>query len=169
MSLFDQWFRAKEDEYKQAAPYRGLRQQLLKLDPKAVGISESPERPVYAYLLEMGYPQAVATLVIVGDGTVSLYFSNGGGMIGLGEDEAVKKAAGELLDGVRYFLPHCLATTEFPLPKKGNARFYLLTFGGTRTAEALEDDLVHGRLPLSPLFLKSHQVIALVREAHDRR
>ena len=37
MSLFDQWFRAKKDEYEQVARYRGLREQVLKLDPKEYG------------------------------------------------------------------------------------------------------------------------------------
>ncbi|HLY75013.1 MAG TPA: hypothetical protein VKU80_12910, partial [Planctomycetota bacterium] len=159
MGFFDRLFGLRGEEYSVDPTYRGLRQQALTLDPTTVGISETAGRPVFGFLMDMGYQKAVATLVVIADGTVSLYFSNGGGMIGLGEDEPVRKSAGELLAGVGHFLPHCLPATDFPLPKKGNARFLLLSFGGVRTAEAGESDLGNARLPLSPLFLKSHEVI----------
>jgi len=169
MGFLDRVFGHREKAYVIAPAYGGLRQQVLTFDPRTVGISETVARPVYGFLMEMGFADAVATLVVIADGTVSLYFSNGGCMIGLGEDQAVQKCAGELLAGVGHFLPHSLPTTECPLPTKGHARFVFLTFGGVRTAEAREADLGNGGLPLSPLFLKSHQVIQFIREADEKR
>ena len=42
-----------------------------------------PLRPdVWGVLMELGLEQGVATMVAFADGTVSLYFSGGGGIIG---------------------------------------------------------------------------------------
>jgi hypothetical protein len=48
------------------------------------------DAPILALLMETGYPEAVATLVAVADGTSSLYFSNGGGFIGVGTPAGVR-------------------------------------------------------------------------------
>jgi hypothetical protein len=71
--------------------YSGLRQQILTLDPAKIRLSPSAELPhVYGGLMEMGIGGAVASLVVVADGTTSFYFSTGGGIIGAGFHESVK-------------------------------------------------------------------------------
>jgi hypothetical protein len=58
--------------------YEDLRNQALNLRKEQLGDAFA-EVPILAVLMETGYPEAVATLVGVVDGTSSLYFSNGGG------------------------------------------------------------------------------------------
>ena len=70
--------------------YDGLRQQILRLTPDQLG--ESAYAPILALLMETGYSEAVATLVGVVDGTTSLYFSNGGGVIGAGAPQGLRCA-----------------------------------------------------------------------------
>jgi hypothetical protein len=79
-------FRRKRDAERPppAEVYMGLRQQVLSLTPVQLG-AELADAPILALLMETGYPEAVATLVAVVDGTSSLYFSNGGGLLGAGE------------------------------------------------------------------------------------
>ena len=70
--------------------YKGLREQILRLRSDKVGAKVAEGKPV-AVMMEMGLREAVSTLVAVVDGTTSLYFSNGGGMIGLGPIDSVEK------------------------------------------------------------------------------
>ena len=77
--------------------YQGLRQQVLTLDPLSLGLDPSASNRVWGVLMETGYPEAVASLVVIADGTVSLYFSNGGGIIGVGMGFAAVPLAGAFM------------------------------------------------------------------------
>jgi hypothetical protein len=154
-------------DYKVADVYTGLRQQLLTLDPKTIGLSASNNR-VWAVLMETGYPEAVVTLATIGDGTVSLYFSNGGGIIGVGQHEGPRRTCLALLAVAPEFLRYAQPTTDFRLPTNGRTRFVFLTFDGAFAAEAAEDDLGNKKSPLSPLFYKAQDVITEARMAEEK-
>lgn len=156
------------NQYKTADIYRDLRQQVFSIDPSKIGVNPSASNSVWGVVMETGYPEAVATLVALADGTVSLYLSNGGGIIGVGQHEGPRKASSELLTASKQFLSQAALTKTFPLPSQGNTRFYFLTSGGVLTTESKEDDLGNNRLPLSPLFHKAHEVIAQARMADEK-
>ncbi len=151
------------NQNKPADIYRGLRQQVFAIDPLKIGINPSASNNVWGVVMETGYPEAVVTLVTLADGTVSLYFSNGGGIIGVGQHEGPRKAGNDLLSLSKQYLGQASPTKTFPLPSEGNTRFYFLTSSGIFTAESKEDDLGNNRLPLSPLFHQAHEVIAQAR------
>jgi len=159
--------KAEKTDDKVADVYTGLRQQLLTLDPKTIGLSPTSNR-VWAILMETGYPEAVVTLAAIGDGTVSLYFSNGGGIIGVGQHEGPRRACLALLVAAPGFLSYAQPTTDFRLPVTGRTRFVFLTFDGAFAAEAAEDDLGNKRSPLSPLFYKAQDVITEARMAEGK-
>lgn len=115
-------------------------------------------------LMETGYPEAVATLVAVSDGTVSLYFSSGGGIVGDGEHAAVRQVASTLLSAAAPLVSQASRTEVFPLPSRGYVRFYLVTASGINTVEVLEDDLGYRRHSFSPLFHQGHELIAAIWE-----
>jgi hypothetical protein len=124
------------------------------------------ERPhVWGILIETGYPQAVATLVALADGTTSLYFSNGGGVIGAGAHAIVRSTLPPFFATAEQQIASLAPTVAYPLPDTGHVRFYVRTFGGTLTADALESDLGNMRHALSPLFHAGHAVITAVRKA----
>lgn len=154
---------------KVAEIYTELRDQALSIQADQLGLSPDAANPVFGILMETGYKDAVVTVSAMGEGSVSLYFSNGGGIIGLGEHEGPRQAGLELLSVANKFLSHLKPTKEFPLPKTGYTTFYALTAKGVLTANAKEDDLGNGRLPLSPLFLKAHEVITQARIADEQR
>ena len=157
-------------EYEPADVYVGLRGQVLKLTAEQIHFSPSAENPkVLAMLMETGYSGAVATLVSVTDGAASLYFSNGGGIIGSGENEAPKAASKALVRAAEQYVKDCKRVTEFPLPHKGSTRFYFVTVGGVFSMEAPEDDLGDNRHRLSPLFHKAHQLITQIRLEDEKR
>jgi hypothetical protein len=147
--------------YTVADIYMDLRRQVLALTPQSAA---SPATNVVAVLMETGYPEAVATLVAVSDGSVSLYFSNGGGIIGAGEHAPVRKVAAKFLAAAAAYVPQSSLAQQFPLPSPGRVRFYLVTPKGTYSAEAAEDDLGYERHSFAPLFHQGHELITAVRE-----
>ncbi len=138
--------------------YEGLRQQVLRLTADELG-----DAPILALLMETGYSEAVATLVAVADGTTSLYFSNGGGIIGAGEHAAVAAASRRWLEAGRTALPALAEVTDPPLPETGTTQFVAVTPHGLRSAVAVEDDLGNNRYALSPFFYAAQDVITQIR------
>jgi len=72
--------------------YTSLRNQALSLNSTQIDIKVDQSNPIFGILMETGYKDAVVTLSAIGDGSVSLYFSNGGGIIGLGQHEGTQTA-----------------------------------------------------------------------------
>ena len=146
----------------QAEAYNSLRMQVLQLTPSALALDEADPAHVIGVLMET-YLGPVVTLVSVADGTTSLYFSNGGGIIGTGEHEPVRMASMALIDAAQDYRSHASLTNTYPPPQKKHVRFYFVTGGGVYTAEALEKDLGNNRHALSEFFHKGHEVITAIR------
>lgn len=149
--------------YELAEIYTGMRGSALGLTDQDIG--ELKGKTVWAVLMETGHEGAVVTVVAVAEGTASLYFSNGGGMIGLGEHEHVRTAALALVKGAEVQLEHMKRTGKFPVPMPGQTIFYVVTPEGVFTYSAKEDDLGNNRDKLSPLFYEGHELITQMRIA----
>ena len=117
LSLVSSLF-AGGNEYVTAEIYDSLRKQVLSLTPEQLG--EYGNGPVFCVTMETGYPEAIATVVAVADGSASLYFSNGGGIIGTGEHSEGRAAALSVVDYSERFLKHTKSKKIFPLPRKGD-------------------------------------------------
>lgn len=147
--------------------YEELRSQVLRLEAAQLG-SEAQRAPLLALLMETGYPEGVATLVGVVDGSTSLYFSNGGGVIGAGEHAAVARATCGWLDMGVGMLELLAASDDEPQPpSEGLTQFIAVTPNGLRAAVAAEEDLGEERHGLSPLFHAGHEVITQIRLESD--
>jgi hypothetical protein len=141
--------------------YSDLRSQVLQL---RAAPGADAETAVIAVLMETGFARAVATLVAVSDGTVSLYFSTGGGIIGAGEHNAVRRIGRELLASAKQYVPDATATESCPLTEVARVRFYFVTPVGTYTLDAPEKDLRNRRHRFSPLYRQGHRLIAAMRK-----
>ena len=81
-----------------------LRAMIFNLDPAEIGLTrENFDYPVWGIVMETGFPDGSFTLVSLAEGTTSLYFSNGGGIIGGGEHESVRQAASYFLTRAQHF------------------------------------------------------------------
>ena len=145
--------------YVQAPIYKKLRAQALAF----TAADARSKAAVYGVVMEIGYPEAVATLVSLADGTTSLYFSNGGGKIGAEDSPKVAAASKQLVSESAADLDKRTPTVETPLPLLDHTRFYLLTTSGLRTGEALEETLSDQKHPLSQLFYWAQAVLTEIR------
>jgi hypothetical protein len=156
---------ASSDGYEQADVYRGLRDQALGLGAQTLDSRSG----IYALLMETGYDDAAVTIVATADGSASMYFSNGGGLIGVGEYEQVREVVLETLSELGKYLSNLENTEAFPLPEIGRTRFYAVTDQGVLTAEAAENVLGNEKHELSPLFHQVHKLIGYMRTAEEHR
>jgi len=131
--------------------------------------SIEPLGGVWGVLMETGYPEAAATLVALADGSASLYFSSGGGVVGGGPNPAVNLAARRLVELSAEHAPELSITKAFPLPDTGDVRFYVLTTHGVLGSTAHEETLHAGGHPLSDIFFAGHEVIGRLREVSEER
>jgi hypothetical protein len=148
---------------------RGLRELALGVTAADVRAEPSDDRPnVWGVLMDIGFPEDVVTLVAFADGTTSLYFSTGGGVIGAGEHASVREATNAFLNTVEAHLERFPIARDTAGPMAGRVRFHVRTFGDPRSAEADEQALGNGQHPLSPVFYAAHNVITAAREATER-
>jgi hypothetical protein len=144
--------------------YLVLRSRVLQTDPHQVGLSPSAEMPtVWGVLAEFGAAGSIVTLVCLADGTTSVYFSTGGGILGGGGHPEVAAATIQLVTLAEGLYDKMTPTTEFPLLVQGMTQFYVLTYSGAYKAEVDAQELAHGKHVFTPLFLASDEVITRVR------
>jgi hypothetical protein len=141
----------------------GLRRLALSLTADSLGSAAPPDPPVIALLMESGMPSAVATLAGVADGTTSLYYSTGGGVIGAGNRDDIATATRRWLQASGQFLEHLSPIEDPQLPADGMVQFIAVTPGGLLRAVAPAAELGERRHALSALFYAGHGVIAQIR------
>jgi hypothetical protein len=153
--------------------YQRLRTQALNVTAAQLGLEPDPKAPIHAVIMETGYADAVATFACFRDGTVSLYLSTGGGVIGGGQHESVRSACFELLsitnEYAQDFIAACERVSAFPLPGEDEVFFYLATNGAVHRAQCAEDALAEQRDPFSALFNNCHAVMAELRKIDENR
>lgn len=146
-----------------------LRNKVFNLNPSEIGLSKkSFGHPVWGMVMETGFPEGSFTLVAIADGTTSLYFSNGGGIIGGGEHEAVREVSGYYLTGAQHFYKKGNEVSKFPAPSNGEVKFYFLTYDGVRMYSAPEEKLGNEKDELSNLFFAAHGVISELRKIEEK-
>jgi hypothetical protein len=153
--------------------YSGLRNRALNVTTTELGLEPDRRSPIHAVIMETGYPDAVATFACFRDGTVSLYLSTGGGVIGGGEHQSVRDACVEMLSITNRYAPDfiaaCQRASSFPLPNDGEVLFYLATSDGVYLARCNQDALAEQRDPFSALFNNCHAVMSELRELQQDR
>ncbi|MCA9393751.1 MAG: hypothetical protein KC900_06070 [Candidatus Omnitrophica bacterium] len=148
-----------------------MRNQALNLEPEDIGVHPSKDlKHVYGILMEIGHPDGVVTLIVLADGTVSLYYENGGGLIGAGGEAEVHKAAEEFLKVVEGHHRHFQEAHVGKLPEDGQVLFYVLTYRrGILTGEASETKLGDKTHGLTEVFFAGHNVISELRKIEEFR
>ena len=123
----------------------GLRDQALSFG--SVEIRAAPVVPggqALGVVMDMGYDTAVVSIVGLADGTTSMYISNGGGMIGVGENPDAAAASKRWVEVAEAALPALSEGGDDRLPEEGTIGFNVLTTGHRFSGEAPESELRRG-------------------------
>lgn len=156
------------DDNKNKEASADLRNNIFTLDPNDIGLSkEVVGHPVWGMVMETGFSEGYFTLVALADGSTSIYFSNGGGIIGGGDHESVREATGYYLTGAQHFFEKASKVSEFPSPPNGYVNFYFLTYDGVWVCSASEEKLGNERDEFSSLFFAAHNVITELRKIEE--
>jgi hypothetical protein len=146
-------------------PYLDLRQKILELGPDVV------DAPLRAAALEIGMAGGVATIVCVADGTTSMYTSTGGGYLGMGRHEPVRRANAAFLAVVAAHLDSLTAVPDVPLPAQGDVNVAAVTADGLRLLHCSETDARKPSAAAYPMYVAAQDVVTqmrLVTEARPR-
>ena len=103
---------------------------------------------------------STATLAAMSDDTTSLYLSQGGGVVGAGEHESVRRAATQFREIAAGVRAHFHPTDDLSPPPAGYPRFFLITPAATLATLAVPtDELATGHHDLAPLGNAAQEVI----------
>jgi hypothetical protein len=144
-----------------------LRNRVLKASPEDFGIEVSSAIEPWAILMDMGLSEGVVTLVCLKDGSTSLYFSNGGGIIGGGEHKNVNNAAKNFVKFSKDFIPLMEKVTTYPLLILSKVRFYIITKSGIFSSKLFDESELGDNNKFSKLYNAGHGVIAALRENEE--
>ena len=139
-----------------------LRAGVLAIKPEDIGRRPHENDAIWGVLMELGHPEIVVSLVALIDGSVSIYLSDGDGVIGCGLHPDVRQAALRMLTVAEQLQNECRPVEQFPMPEQKQARFYLLSNRGVLGATAALTALEEGAIELAELFYAGHTVISLV-------
>jgi hypothetical protein len=151
--------------------YLGLRSMAFTIDPETLAFRpDAHVHGAWCAVVDFGQASGSATLVAIADGTVSLYTTTGGGVLGAGGHDAVWDASVRLLDVAGSAIPFLRVVNEPPVvPGPGNVRLTVRTFDGMLSDEAAEATLQRGRHVLSPLYAAAQDVLTEVRLSTEVR
>jgi hypothetical protein len=139
-----------------------LRAGVLAIAPEDIGLNPADCPRVWGVMMELGIAEVVASLVALADGSVSVYLSNGEGVIGCGLHPDVRAAAVKMLDAAEGVVSRCIPMDSYPMPGNDRVRFYLLTSAGILGADAARVELDDGAVDLAELYYAGHGVIGMV-------
>ena len=121
----------RQDEIVLDPAYKGLRSQALNTKPADIGVTLDNNEQVYAAVADIPTKNGISTLVCVIGGTVSLYYSNGGGLIGLGQKyEEVRSAGNSFLISAGQMIPYLAKAVDFGISEDQKAVVFLLARDG---------------------------------------
>lgn len=149
--------------------YMGLRQNALGARPQDIGVALDDDTHVYGAVVDMAIGDHMATLACFEDLTTSIYFENGGGMLGLGQRyEAVAKVNLEFLSSAGKVLRLLPIASDFDLPPKHHHNIYLLAEKGVYKAQLSIEAFDTCPEEVRFLFYLYQKVLDTVRE-HTQR
>ena len=146
-----------------------LRANLLRTTSADLALKPTAELPrVWAAIFDWGMEKGSASIVAVADGSVSMYTSTGGGMIGAGQHDSVRMAAARFLKTVESILDSLDAVQDAPLPGANEFALVALTYDGMRRG-LVDLRLLRREDPLARAWVAGQDVITALRELQAKQ
>lgn len=112
--------------------YLEMRSLALKTAVSSLKLDHAPQ--VYGAVMDLAMGERTATLVCFASGDASLYFSNGGGMIGASAIPTVRAAALRMVEVSSRLFDGFTPVEWPPVPEAGRTGFVIVSTSGLRSA-----------------------------------
>lgn len=155
----------KNDKY----TYASMRKLAFNYTPEQLGLKLENDDQVYGAVVDMGVGAGnTATMICFIDGTASLYFSNGGGIIGAGQHDSVKQVVTSFLVSSHQALPVMKRAENIDiLPDENHHIVYLFTPAGVFTIDIAIEDIQNSKEAYF-LFSLSQMVLSEIRKVSKK-
>lgn len=158
-----------ESKYEVADIFAKMRAMSFDVKPADLHITRENHGQIYGVFMETGLNTAAYSVRCFKDGTISIYFTNGGGLIGIGEHEQARARGIELISFSENFKKRARKVTTRDLPSPGETFFYLLSFDGVYLLSVKTDDIEDENNELYPLYMKAQDVITEARKIEESK
>lgn len=166
------FFKSKKipPENQNNSPYDSLRNLAFEVIPEQLGINLDDDQQAYGAVVDMCISNdKTATMICFLDGTASLYYSNGGGIIGAGQHENVRRAVLSYLMSIHKALPIMNLTDSFDVIQVPNHhKFYLFTKKGKYSIDLDLSDHQRSK-EIHFLFSSSQMVLSEIRKVAESK
>jgi hypothetical protein len=149
--------------YKVADIFTKMRDMSFNVKPSELKIKQEIPGQIYGVFMETGLENVAYSLRCFKEGTISIYFTNGGGMIGIGEHENARKKSLDLIEYSTKFKKKAQKTNKRDLPTSEQTIFYFLAFDGIFILKSNTNDLENENHELYTLYMKAQDVISEAR------
>jgi hypothetical protein len=142
---------------------RELRLKMLAA-PVELGLKPTTEYPRVCGVL-MDWPIEVGTVTVVSlsTGDASIYSTGTFGVLGGIGHEAVRSAAQNFVRVAEKHYAEATPTKDYPYPKAGRVRFYLVCYDGVLMIDADLESVKNGKDKCSDLYIEGQRVITELR------
>lgn len=144
-------------------PYLDMREMAFNTKVDQIGLENIADDKVYGLITEIAMNPGSVTVVSFLTGDTSIYLSSGGGFIGAGQHEEVRKMVAEKVDGFQKFIYKANKIDKPDLPEDGTVNFNFLTKNGIYLITQNMADLESGKSEQSSLFTEVNQIITQIR------
>ena len=137
--------------------YLELRSAALNFKP-----ASTDSNTFFGVVSDISMGDAIVTVITLSDGTASMYYSSGGGMIGGDSHNHIQSSVQAVIQIVNeHKIDTALReTSQHPLPRDKEVIFHLLSKDGVSGISASIPELLEGKHALSPLFFAVNNVIS---------
>jgi hypothetical protein len=145
-------------------PYMDMRKMALSVTAEQLGFQMPGHSiKVYGIVTDLDMGGGTATVVTYLTGDASIYLSSGGGFIGAGQHESVKKVTKEFVENGHLISFKGKQFENPDLPTNGKANFYFLSnMGQTRITESISK-MESGESEFSNLFAELNNIMTEIR------
>ena len=145
-------------------PYQDLRNIALATTPEQLNLKISENKTeVYGIVMDWNTGKGIATFVAFRTGDASMYTSTGGGVLGGGFHENVKRAALAFIEKAQTKLNNTTKTEATPLPDERSVKFYFLTNKGKFVADEQMKNFENNSSEWLELFEEGNKIVTELR------
>ena len=132
--------------------------------PADLGLKPTREYPrVCGVLMDWPIQTTTVTVVSLSTGDASIYTTGTFGVLGGIGNEAVRNAARNFVKVAETHYDDSAPTKDYPYPKAGRVRFYLVCYDGVRVIDADLDSVSAGKDKCSDLYVEGQGVVTALR------